>query len=253
METPILGSPKTLLERAKSWYKNATGHERQEVIRIVAGVTVVVVGSLFTNLMLAPKYWALKDELNTKDTKITQLNIELTPFRTAALLAFGNGGSNGLARLAEQVTKLVKQFNTLDDITKQTEASSKRSEAALNKLQRRIPPEERKDLEAALQNLPKVPVAIRCQSITAEAKTFAVELHQLFEKAGFKPTLTIQDYIGWPINQAIEVNSAEHPPACALLVQELFKRSRYPWEGKVDRSLPTNSVRITIGLMQPDL
>ncbi len=209
-------------------------------------IAFLLVTSVPTSVWLLPHNAKLKQELATKTSRITELEIELVPFKSFAVAEFGKADTKTLAKVVELLTNHATQLKTVTDRLLQAEASVAKTESALNKLQRRVPPESRVALVALLSTLPKARIEVLCRSFTAEAEDFAKDLRRMFEESKFEVTLKMEHYVQPIYGQWIEVHSLTNAPACALVIQQAFNNWGYPLPGREVGELATNSVRILI-------
>ncbi len=154
----------------------------------------------------------LNRQLEIKTSKVQELELELTPFRTLAIDKFSKADPQTLRQLAAQMTALQSDYsNALDEIeqlrntnkvtqltlagmqadhsnalktVEQLRKSAEKSQLTLAKMQRRIPPDKKDDCVMVLSKLPKAQIQIMCVSQTGEAILFSEELNEL-ESGGF--------------------------------------------------------------------
>ena len=154
-----------------------------------------------------------RNERDAANQKVTQLEVDYAPLKTAAVIAYGKADPETLKKLAEDLSALRTSWSNAEEEAKQLRVEISRVRA---QTERAVDSKSEGDLINFLKTLPKLKVGLKRYDHTAEALRFSKQLETIFTKSGFNLTLHPPEVPGLNLNhlvgQLFQLNLTNQPP-----------------------------------------
>ena len=213
-------------------------HRRKLVsIFVLCIIIVPVCFASYQQIIAVPK---LKSQINKLETqksdaekKRDKAELQLAPFLAAADRRFPESPAN--ERLYLLISKLDKAINDVQRAAREVSP------------ERVIEPKLKTALISNLKAIPALGVEITCVLGDTEGFSFASQLKEIFEKAGWEVEGVNQSVFTKPIKHLVLSFGKEPSSELQRTFASLFDSFEYPREAKLDKKLKENSMKIIVG------
>lgn len=186
-----------IIEPQRSLWEKFVGGTSPQVKAALISAFVSLVLALITITSYLVENSRLKREISSTTSKVQELELELTPFRTLAIQKFSSADPAAMRQLANAMTRLQNDYShALDSIT---QLNSQVETLRTTAVPRSLTPEQEKQLVRTLSKVVGVPVVIVSRMSDGESMDYGNQFGECIQKAGWEVSfnkLSLNDFKG---------------------------------------------------------